>query len=242
MTVSAKDFSAFAASRRSTRDFLPKPVETGLLQEILADAMTAPSWSNTRPFLVAVAVGPKRDRLSAEFLARWDALAAARAGGFWGFVKLILSGGRGRPTSNLFISKPYVGELKKRAQKVGAGLYDYLGVKRGDRAARDEQWAKNYRFFDAPVELFIFTHKSLGKYSAADAGLFVQNLMLSAHARGLGTCAQGAVAIWEDAVRAEFDVPSEYGLLYGVAVGYPSQHSVNRFGAERIPASEITLY
>jgi hypothetical protein len=50
------------------------------------------------------------------------------------------------------------------------------------------------------------------------------------------------VAIWEDAVRAEFDVPSEYGLLYGVAVGYPSQHSVNRFGAERIPASEITLY
>jgi nitroreductase len=70
----------------------------------------------------------------------------------------------------------------------------------------------------------------------------VQNLMLSAHARGLGTCAQGAVAIWEDAVRAEFDVPSEYGLLYGVAVGYPSQHSVNRFGAERIPASEITVY
>lgn len=242
MTVSAKDFSQFAASRRSTRDFNPTPVETGLLQEMLTDAMTAPSWSNTRPFMVAVATGPKRDRLSAEFLKRWDALSAARAGGFWGFVKLILRGGYGRPTSNIWISKPYVGVLKKRAQKIGAELYDYLGVKRGDRAGRDEQWAKNYRFFDAPVELFIFTHKSLGKYAAADAALFVQNFILSAHARGLGTCAQGAVAIWEDAVRAEFDIPGDYELLYGVAVGYASQHSVNRFGAERISPAEIAVF
>ena len=70
-----------------------------------------------------------------------------------------------------------------------------MGIEREDKKARDEFWARNYEFFGAPVELFLFTHKSLGKFAASDAGLFMQNLMLSAHSKGLGTCAQGAVAV-----------------------------------------------
>ncbi len=65
--------------------------------------------------------------------------------------------------------------------------------------------------------------------------------MLSAHARGLGTCAQGAVSIWADAVDREFYVPKGYKLLYGVAIGYPSDAAVNDFGANRIGAEEIKL-
>ena len=69
----------------------------------------------------------------------------------------------------------------------------------------------------------------------------MQNLMLSAHARGLGTCAQGASALWADPVRAEFNVPSDYKLLCGIALGYPSEHKVNGFQAERLPISEIVV-
>ena len=241
MSFSAEDFSEFAASRRTTRDFLPTPIAPEILDAILTDAMTAPSWSNTRPYLVAIASGEKRDRLSAEFLARGEVLAAARDRGFWALAWLWLTRGRGRITSNYVIPKPYVEPLKGRSTKNGRRLYDYLGIKRGDAAARHRQWARNFEFFDAPTELFVFTHKSLKKYAASDAGLFMQNLMLSAHARGLGTCAQGSIGIWEDAVRAEFDVPAEYELLCGIAVGYPSQHSINRYGAERIDPSEITI-
>ena len=139
------------------------------------------------------------------------------------------------------ITKPYQGVFKTRSQKVGRELYSMLGVERGDGKGRDAQWRKNYNFFGAPVELFIFTHKSIGKYAASDASLFMQNLILGAHARGLGTCAQGAVAIWEDAVKAEFDVPAGYKLLYGVALGHPSDAKVNTFQAERLPVSEIKL-
>ncbi|MEY4319655.1 MAG: hypothetical protein RL378_759, partial [Actinomycetota bacterium] len=72
-------------------------------------------------------------------------------------------------------------------------------------------------------------------------GLFMQNLMLSAHARGLGTCAQGALAVWSDPVKAEFDVPKHYKLLCGIALGYPSKDTVNSFRAERLPIADITL-
>jgi nitroreductase len=81
----------------------------------------------------------------------------------------------------------------------------------------------------------------IGKFAASDAGLFMQNLMLSAHARGLGTCAQGAVSTWEDAVRKEFDIPKQYSLLCGLALGYPSEHKINSFQAERIDSSQIRI-
>ena len=238
--ITKDEWVAFAASRRTTRDFTDKPVPDSVIDELITDGLTAASWSNTRPFIVAVATGEKRDRIAAEFLSRWDSLSAARTGGLLPKLRLALTR-RGLPTSNRMITKPYRGVFKTRSQKVGRDLYRVLGVERGDAKGRDAQWRKNYNFFGAPVELFIFTHKSIGKFAASDAGLFMQNLMLGAHARGLGTCAQGAVSIWADAVTREFDIPEGYKLLCGLAVGYPSDAPVNSFGAERLPASEIKL-
>ena len=63
--------SQFLASRRSTRDFLPTPIPQEIINQILTDALTSPSWSNTRPFKIAVATGEVRDRMSGEFLSRW---------------------------------------------------------------------------------------------------------------------------------------------------------------------------
>ena len=235
-----EDFSAFLASRRSTRDFLSTPVPQEILEHILKDSLTAPSWSNTRPFKVAVASGEVRDRISTEFLSRWGVLSKIMRKGVLNKLRIIYSR-YGLPTSNRSIAKPYPADLKPRAERVGREMYEFFGVARGDRPARDQQWAKNYSFFGAPVELFIYVHKSLHVYAASDAGLMMQNLMLSAHAHGLGTCAQGAVAIWDDVVRKEFDVPKGYRLLCGISLGYPSESSINEFRANRLEVEELTL-
>jgi nitroreductase len=143
------------------------------------------------------------------------------------------------PRSEYKMITDYPSPLKRRSQIIGRDLYAVLKVPRGDRKARDAQWQRNYEFFGAPVEVFVFYHSGLGVPAASDAGLFMQNFMLSASAHGLGTCAQGAVAIWPDIVRDEFDIPNGYKLLCGIAVGYPTDAEVNSFGAERIPISEI---
>ena len=235
-----EDFSQFLASRRSTRDFLSTPVPQEILEQILKDSLTAPSWSNTRPFKVAVASGEVRDRISTEFLSRWGVLSKIMRKGILNKLRIIYSR-YGLPTSNRSIAKPYPADLKPRAERVGRDMYEFFGVTRGDRPARDQQWAKNYSFFGAPVELFIYVHKSLHVYAASDAGLMMQNLILSAHAHGLGTCAQGAVAIWDDVVRKEFDVPKGYRLLCGISLGYPSESSINEFRANRLEVEELTL-
>ena len=238
--INADDWKDFVASRRTTRDFLSKEVSDELIDELLTDAMTAPSWSNTRPYLVGIAKGEKRDRISRELLRRWDAAGKALRGGLLGKAKLLITR-TGLPTSDYKVFRPYPKELVPRQQRVGAELYGLLGIKRDDHVARQQQWARNYEFFGAPVELFIFTHSGLGEYSVSDAGLFMQNLMLGAHARGLGSCAQGAVALWADPIRKEFNIPKGYKLLCGIAIGYPSDDKVNTFQAERISIEEIKL-
>lgn len=237
---SESDWEEFVASRRTTRDFLSKDVPDSLIDELLTDAMTAPSWSNTRPYLVGIAKGEKRDRISKELLNRWEAAGKALKGGLLGRAKLLFTR-YGLPTSDYKVFRPYPKDLVPRQQRVGAELYGLLGIKRDDQVARQAQWARNYEFFGAPVELFIFTHSGLGEYSVSDAGLFMQNLMLGAHARGLGTCAQGAVALWADPIRKEFQIPKGYKLLCGIAIGYPSDHKVNSFQAERLSIEEIKL-
>ena len=239
-SISAQDMSSFLASRRVTRDFLPTPIAPEILQQVLTDAMTAPIWSNTRPYMIAIAEGEQRDRISAEFQKRWEVVAKQSARGWMGKLTLLLTR-YGLPTSNRIVSKPYTPDLKPRAVRVGKELYQAFGIKREDRDARDNWWAQNYKFFGAPTELFFYVHKSLDIFAANDAGLMMENLILSAHAHGLGTCPQGAVSIWDDVVRKEFDVLDGYRLLCGLAIGYPSDSSANEFNAHRIGADEITI-
>ena len=231
------DASALAAllrSRRSIRDFRPDPVPAAVLDAIISDALASPSWSNTQPYVLGVASGLVRDRISAELCTRFDTGMRARAGGV--FAKL--RAWRSRPASDLPVPLDYPAELQDRRRQTGYGLYRILGIDRADRAARDRQMRRNFEFFSAPVAVFVFVHRGLGHYATLDAGIMIHALMLSAHARGLGTCAQGAVAVWADPVRAAFEVPRQYALLCGVALGYPSDHPVNQYAPERARAAE----
>jgi nitroreductase len=233
-------WAALARARNSVRDFRPDPIPVDALDAVLADALTAPSWSNTQPYRIAVASGEVRDRISAELCARYDAGMRARRGGLRGRAEVLLTR-RGLPDGDFRVPERYPEDLQPRRVACGRGLYETLGIDRADRAARERQMRRNFEFFGAPTVLFIFVHEGLREYSVLDAGVMLQTLMLSAHAHGLGTCAQGALAIWTGPVRAEFEVPRAYKLICGVAIGYPSEHPVNTFRPGRATLDEIVL-
>ena len=46
-------------SRRSIRQFLSKPVEEDVIQELIANSLWAPSWGNTQSWEVVVVTGQK---------------------------------------------------------------------------------------------------------------------------------------------------------------------------------------
>lgn len=238
--TTAETFSSLVQSRRSVRDFLPTPIPQDLLDAVLADANHAPSWSNTQPYRLAIASGALRDQLQTELATRFDKGMAAQRGGWIGKLKLLLTRD-GLPDGDFTTNFEYPQDLQPRRRATGHGLYELLGIGRKDHAAREAQMRKNFEFFGAPTAIFVFVHSGLREFSVLDAGIFTQTLMLSAHARGLGTCAQGALATWAGPVRAAFDVPSDYKLICGISIGFPSPQAVNTFNPGRAPATELRL-
>lgn len=231
--LDAEDFSALAASRHSVRSFLPDPVPQDVLDAVLDDARQAPSWSNTRPFMLALASGERAERLKAAYVAEYDATLPVQHGKRGALARLIVSGRA--PNGDYRPWAPYPKDLLPHSQEVGTALYRHLGIAREDRAARDEAGRANCRAFGAPVMGFVLIHKKFAPVSALDAGLMLQTLFLSAQAHGLGSCPLGVLAIWRRPLDAEFDVPKDYALITGFALGYASNEPVNSFRAERRP-------
>lgn len=227
------DFAALVRSRHSVRDFLPDPIPEATLAAILEDARHAPSWSNTRPYCLAVASGERLERLRAAYLASFDSSTALLRRQPRAVLRSLVRGGI--PDGDFRTWRPYPPELRERSVKVGVGLYQQLGIARGDRAARDRQWRSNCGFFGAPTVAWVFVHGRLLPFSAHDAGLMLQTLMLSAKAHGVDSCALGVLATWRKPVDAEFAVPRHYKLITGLALGYPSDAAVNAFRAEHPP-------
>jgi nitroreductase len=131
-------------SRRSVRDFLPRPIAPELLQAVLADANTAPSWSNTQPWRVAVASGAVRDQLQAALCARYDAATRAQRGGWLGKLRLLVTPGA-MPDGDFKTNLAYPQDLQPRRRDTGHGLYALLGIARNDHAAREQQMRRNFR-------------------------------------------------------------------------------------------------
>ena len=226
-------FSELAAARYSVRDFRPDPVATEIVEEILEDTRQAPSWSNTRPFMVALATGERADRLRAAYVAEFDATLPVQHKKRGAMVRLALSGKA--PDGDYRTWAPYPADLLPHSQAVGSQLYAHMGIARDDRKARDAAVRRNCEAFGAPVIGFVLVHKGLMPFAALDAGIMLQTLFLSAKAHGVDSCPLGVLATWRRPFDAEFEAPADYRLITGFALGYASEAPVNDFRAERRP-------
>ncbi len=227
-------------ARRSIRDFDATPVPEALVEDILTAALNAPSWGNVQPYRVAVASGTLAQDISRDLMTIYERAMAFRGAGLLKRLKM-LRGGIPSPDGDFNTIMRYPSELDARYKATGKGLYELLGIKRGDRAARDRQMGKNFAFFGAPTVLFVFCSADLGAYAALDTGAFIQSLALAANTRGLGTCAQAALATWAGPVKARFDIPEGYKLICGVSLGYPSDEPVNAYAPKRRTLDELLI-
>lgn len=229
--MDAAQFSALAASRHSIRDFRPDPVPAEVLDSILQDASCAPSWSNTRPYMLALASGEHAERLRAAYVEAWQRSAPLMSKDKIAAVKALATGGL--PDGDFKAWKPYPDELRPRSVEVGNGLYGHLGIAREDREGRDALIRRNCEGFGAPVLGFAFARGDFLPWAAMDAGLMLQTLFLSAKAHGVDSCPLGVLSFWRGPVNAEFDIPKDYKLLTGFVLGYASEARINSFTAPR---------
>ena len=219
---------ATIGSRRSIRRFLPTPVPRETVEAILQIAARAPSGTNTQPWQVHVLSGAAKARLSARILTAYDdpAQAAQHTEDYAYYPREWRS--------------PYI----DRRRKVGWDLYGLLGIAKGDKAAMHAQHGRNYLFFDAPVGLIFTIDRVMEKGSWLDYGMFLQNIMVAARARGLDTCPQAAFTTFHRIIEAELKLdPDTQQVICGMALGWADPNAVeNTLQTERAPVGEFARF
>lgn len=214
------NYADLARSRRSIRGFLPEPVPQALLEGLLETAREAPSGANLQPGRFWALEGEVRTRLS-------DALCEA--------VRQQVP-----PREEYgYFPQPMPMQLRKRQVAAAQALYRSLGVARGDAAARQAQFERNYRFFDAPVALVVTLDREFGSGGFMDLGMCLHGLLMAAHAQGLGACAIGALASYPEIVRRELGLPDSEVVVCGVALGWADPLAPdNQTQTEREPLAQ----
>lgn len=210
-------------TRSSKRDFEDKPIPKETIDKILSASLRAPSWANSQPWEIAVSTGK-----TSEFIKK-------------SIYKLASEDNSGNPDFLFPLSWPE----KQSANMFEAGklIYESLDVSRDDAAKRKDIVFYNYDFFGSQTAIFVYIDESLGHWSALDSGMLIQNILLGAHAAGLGACPQAYLVRYPDILREAFKLPESKKFLLGISIGfYKKDSAANNIQTSRVELKDAVKY
>jgi len=212
-------------TRRSVRAFLDRAVDPALLRELVALAARAPSGGNLQPWRVVVLGGDALGALKAEMRER-------------------LASGAPPDPEEYPIYPPNLHEPYRTCRyALGEALYARLGIPRADKAGRARQFERNYALFDAPVGLFCYIDRRMGRAQWSDLGMYLQTLMLLLREHDLDSCPQESWSTYHASVDRHASAPAEWMLFCGMAIGYADpQAPANQLVSERLPLAQFAQF
>ena len=209
--------------RKSIRAFKPEPVPLDVLKQIIEQALRAPSWANTQPWEFAVATGKPLKEIQEGFIAR----------------------GLQDPSSEVArpyeFPEPYMSRIRALAPKDRAEM---------TKEEMEERMMNNFRHYGASTCIYLLVDRSIfhqskgiNVWSLYDSGSAVQNIMLLATEKGLGTIAQAQAVVYPDIVRKVLGIPESKLIALGIAIGYPDwDNPVNERWTEREPLDKVVTF
>ncbi|OFA04613.1 nitroreductase [Duganella sp. HH101] len=228
--ISTSDQQAVDAAitgRRSIRAFLPQSVAREDIAQILQVAARAPSGTNTQPWKVYVLVGERKQQLSSAILAAHNDAEQAKL----------------HTEEYAYYPREWVSPFIERRRKVGWDLYALLGLTRDNKAGMAAQHGRNYEFFGAPVGMIFTIDRIMEQGSWLDYGMFLQNIMVAARARGLDTCPQAAFTQYHRIIGEVLDLPERETVVCGMALGYADPSKIeNTLITDRMPVEEFVKF
>jgi nitroreductase len=201
-------------TRRSVRAFTKQSVKKSVLKEILQAAQNAPSYTNTQPWEMFVVTGKKRQELIEKL---YDTAQSKRKG-----------------SPDLPFPRGWPEPMRERLLLHMTRRREAAGVRRGDPEGKRAIYLRNFQFFHAPVVFMVCMDRRLGSWSVFDLGLFVQNLCLAAHAKGLGTCIQAVPIVYPEVIGECLGIPPSMKIIIAIAAGYEDTKApINRYRSEK---------
>jgi nitroreductase len=214
------DFISILHNRRSTRAYLPDPMDRGLLEQVLTDAAHAASAMNMQPWEVHVVLDEERRRLSTKLMRHYRER------------QVTCGTGATSPLPERFIA---------RARECGEGMTPL--IHRMGREFKEYVNEGSLNFYGAPAVAFIFLEEAFPGERMVDIGVFTGYLVLAAAYHGLGTCPIGLVRAYEDAIKDHLNIPESKTLAIAVAIGRPDPDAaINEFRSSRVALEEFVRW
>jgi len=212
-------------SRKSIRAFTDQPVEKELLDKLLQISQRSPSGTNTQPWYVYLCTGDVKQAITDDVL------------------KMAAEGKSKKYEDYDYYPPVWRDVHQARRRAVGWGLYGLLGIEKGDREGSARQGARNFKFFDAPVGLFVTVDSYVTRGSWADAGMYIQTIMLAARGLGLHTCPQAAWIPLQEPVFKHLGIPDDQELVTGMSLGYADKDAIeNTLVSEREDVKNVAHF
>ncbi|WP_333844292.1 nitroreductase [Limnohabitans sp.] len=216
-------------SRMSARAFTQQTVSREMIADILQVASRAPSGTNTQPWKVYVLQGEPLDALVRKVCAAHEAVRANP------------EVAKQYEEQYDYYPEKWVSPYIDRRRENGWSLYGLLGIGKADKDLMHVQQQRNFRFFDAPVGLMFTIDTILGRGSMLDYGMFLQNIMVAARARGLHTCPQAAWNTFHSIILPHIGAAENERLVCGMAMGFACNvNKVNTLLTPRVSVNEFT--
>ena len=210
-------------NRISVRAFTEQSVPLETVKRVLETASRAPSGSNLQPWRMVVLSPGKISELSDLMKRRLE--------------------GEAHPSGDEQEYRIHPENLKEPYRtsryEVGEDMYALLGIERDEKPKRREWFANNFRFFGAPAAAFCFVDRTMGPPQWSDLGMYLQSAMLLFQQEGIDTCPQECWAMYPKTIHEFCDVPNEWMLFCGMAIGYRDEtHPVNKLRSTRLSSNE----
>ena len=207
-----RDLVNLMQSRRSCRNYQPKAVPKEILEDLVKIGVSAPSGTNSQQWTFTILP----DRLAVLQLAQW-------VGGF--FRKM------NRTAENAFIRKSMALLGKPELEQYFQDYYEKIR----DGLELWEKEGKDLLFHGATAAIVVGSKKD-ASCPAEDALLATQNILLSAHVSGLGTCLIGFAieAMKRDRrILRWMGIPDDENAYAVIALGYPKERYQRVTGRKR---------
>jgi nitroreductase len=217
---------AVMAGRHAVRAFLPTPVPRASVEAILAVARRAPSGTNLQPWRVHVLTGAARQRLVDAVCAAYDADEP------------------GPPRLNTTTTRPSSSSPTWRGGARSAGGCTACSA---SKRVTCRECARNCGATTSssarPSGLIFSIDRRMGRGGWLDYGMFLQNVMLAAKARGLDTCPQVAWLDYHRIIAAELGFTEQEMLVCGMCLGHADPDAPeNRLATERAALGDFVVF
>ncbi len=216
--------------RRSIRAFKPDAVPKKVLEELMEQALRAPSWANTQPWEFAIVGGEQVKKIGQAYVEKAEAE---------------------EPRNTDLLPPPgYPEPYNTRRRRNGRELFEAMGLQREDTERRRLWSLQGLKFFGAPNVIIIYVERAFYLQSEGvniwpifDCGIVAQSIMLLAQEYGLGMVPEIQAVAYPDVLREVLGIPDSKLIVLGMAIGYPDRDSpVNQFRSSREPLANVVKW